>query len=191
MRRHLGFLVTACMTAVAPARAVPLQFDLHLDVPPVVLDSQAPAGCTVTWLIADLANKDLFAARMRIASKETDTPVNRRLPCPASVPPRVAISALDVCASRSADAKSCVYADMARGFELDPDIHNTAENQSRCSSDKASQIGVACWSAGKLEVCNVACGETPDQAVKEARARCEDKQQRACPITGSAPVAGP
>jgi hypothetical protein len=191
MRRWRALLMLPTLFPLAPAQAVPLQFDLHLDVPPVVVDSQAPAGCTVTWLIADLANKDLFAARMRIASKETDTPVNQRMPCPASVPPRVAIRALDVCTSRSADPKACVYADMVRGFEQDPDIRNTAENASRCSSDKASDLGVACWPAGKLEVCNVACGNSPEQAVKEARARCEDKQQRACPITGSVPVSGP
>jgi hypothetical protein len=173
------------------ARAGPLPFDLGLQVPPVVLESQAPAGCTVTYLIADLGNNDLFAVRMRIASVETDAPVNSRLPCPPMVPPRVAVRALDVCSVRSAEAKSCVYADMGRGFESDPDIHNTSDNASRCASDKASDIGVACWSTGKLSVCNVACGNTPEDAVAQARARCEDKQRRSCPISASVPVPGP
>jgi len=191
MRWGRAALAAGLTLSSAATQAGPLPFDLELHVPPVVVDSQAPAGCTVTYLIADLANNDVFAARMRIASNETDAPVNHRLPCPPAIPPRVAARALDLCTDREPAAKSCVYADMARGFEQDPDIHNTAENASRCSSDKASDIGLACWSAGGLQVCNVGCGDGAKDAVAQARARCEDKQQRSCPITASVPVSGP
>jgi hypothetical protein len=173
------------------ASAGPLAFDLHLNVPPVVADSQAPPGCTVTYLIADTANNDLFAARMRIASAETDTPVNNRMPCPHDVPTRVASRALDMCLSRAGDQKSCVFADMARGFEREPNIDNTSEIASRCSSDKFSDIGAACWMFGKLSVCDVACGNSPAEAVAQAKTRCEDKQQHSCPVTATVPVSGP
>jgi hypothetical protein len=171
--------------------AGPVTFDLHLDVPPIVADSKAPAGCTVTYLIGDTANNDLFAARMRIASVESDTPVNNRMPCPGNVPPRVASRGLDMCMSRAVDQKSCVFADMARGFEREPTINNTSEIASRCSSDKFSDIGAACWMSGTLSVCNVGCGNTPAEAVVQAKARCEDKQQHSCPITATVPVSGP
>jgi hypothetical protein len=174
-----------------PANAGPLSFDLHLDVPPIVADSKAPTGCTVTYLIADTANNDLFAARMRIASAETDTPVDNRMPCPPDVPTRVASRALDMCMSRAADPKSCVFADMARGFEREPNIDNTSEIASRCSSDKFLDIGAACWMSGTLSVCDVACGNTPAEAVARAKTRCEDKQQHSCPVTATVPVSGP
>lgn len=179
------------LLAVRAANASPIDFDLHLDVPPIIADSQAPAGCTVTYLIADTANNDLFASRMRIASAETDQPVNNRMPCPADVPPRVGLRALDMCTSRAGDLKSCVFADMSRGFDREPDIHNTSEIASRCSSDKFSHIAAACWMVGKLSVCDVACGNSPAEALTQARARCEDKQQHSCPITASVPVSGP
>ena len=171
--------------------AGPVPFDLHLDVPPVIADSQAPAGCNVTYLIADTANNDLFAARMRIASPETDSPVNNRMPCPPDVPTRIGVRALDICMSRAGNSKSCVFADMSRGFEREPDIHNTSENASRCSSDKFSDIAAACWMSGKLSVCDIACGNSPQEAVAQARTRCEDKQQRGCPVTATVPVSGP
>lgn len=171
--------------------AGPVAFDLHLDVPPVIADSQAPAGCTVTYLIADTANNDLFAARMRIASSETDTPVNNRMPCPANVPPRVALRALDMCMSRASDPRYCVFADMSRGFERETNIQNTSEIASRCASDKFSDIGAACWQSGTLSVCDVGCGNSPTEAMAKARTRCEDKQQHSCPVTAAVPVAGP
>jgi hypothetical protein len=176
---------------VLPANAGPLSFDLDLHVPPVIADSTAPTKCTVTYMIADLANNDLYATRMRIDPMETDSPVHNRLPCPPNMPPRVGLQALDVCISRSGESKYCVFADMSRGFEQEPDVHNTAENASRCSSDKASDIGVACWMSGKLSVCNVACANSPQDALVQARARCEDKQQHSCPITATVPVSGP
>jgi hypothetical protein len=173
------------------ANAGPQPFELHLDVPPVIADSQAPAGCTVTFLIADTANNDLFAARMRIASAETDAPVNNRMPCPPEVPPRVGLQGLDVCTTRAGDSKFCVFADMSRGFEREPAIRNTAENASRCSSDKFSDIAASCWTSGKLSVCDVGCGNSPEEAVARAQARCQDKQQQSCPITVTVPVSGP
>lgn len=187
----LALLSAALPAPVLPAIAGPLSFDLDLHVPPVIADSTAPTKCTVTYMIADLANNDLYAARMRIDPAETDAPVRNRLPCPPNMPPRVGLQALDVCISRSGESKYCVFADMSRGFEQEPDIHNTAENASRCSSDKASDIGVACWMSGKLSVCNVACANSPQDALVQARARCEDKQQHSCPITATVPVSGP
>jgi hypothetical protein len=173
------------------ASAGPVSFDLQLNVPPVIADSQAPAGCTVTYLIADIANNDLFAARMRVASDESDIVIGNRLPCPADVPPRLGLRALDTCTNRAGDAKSCAFADMSRGFENEPDIHNTSENAARCSSDKFSDIAAACWTSGKLSVCDVGCGNSPREAVSKARARCEEKQQRSCPVTATVPVSGP
>ncbi|HEX3573775.1 MAG TPA: hypothetical protein VHU42_04165 [Rhodopila sp.] len=181
----------ALLSAAQPVNAGPQSFDLDLHVPPVIADSTAPTKCTVTYVIADLANNDLYAARMRIDPAETDSPVHNRLPCPPDMPPRVGLRALDVCVSRSGESKYCVFADMSRGFEQRPDIHNTAENASRCASDKASDIGVACWMSGKLSVCNVACADSPQDALVRARARCEDKQQHDCPITATVPVSGP
>jgi hypothetical protein len=171
--------------------AGPVPFDLQLNIPPVIADSQAPAACTVTYLVADTANNDLFAARMRIASTETDTPANNRMPCPPDVPPRVGMRSLDLCMSRVADAKVCMFADMSRGFEREPDIHNTSEIASRCASDKFSDIGAACWMSGKLSVCDVACGTSPAEAVTQARMRCEEKQQHSCPVTATVAVSGP
>jgi hypothetical protein len=183
------FLALAVLLMARAAWAGPLSFDLELHVPPVIADSQAPLGCTVTYMIEDTSNGDLFAQRMQIASAETDQPVDHKLPCPANVSSRLAAEALQPCLIRATDPKTCVYADMARGFERQPDIRNTAENASRCRSDQASHIGVACWMSGALPVCDVACGQSPIQAASQARARCEDKQQRACPIAGSVPVA--
>jgi hypothetical protein len=171
--------------------AGPIAFDLSLDVPPVIADSQAPAGCTVTYLIADTANNDLFAARMRIESAETDTPVNNRMPCPRDVPPRIGLHALDMCMSRAGESKYCVFADMSRAFEREPDIHNTSEQASRCASDKFSDLGAACRMAGRLAVCDVVCGNSPGEALAQARARCEGMQQNSCPITATVPVSGP
>jgi hypothetical protein len=173
------------------AKAGPVAFDLELHVPPVIADSTAPTKCTLTYVVADLTNNDLYAARMRIDPVETDTPMQNRLPCPTTISPRVGLRALDVCTTRTGESKYCVFADMSRGFEREPDIHNTAENAARCSSDKASDIGVACWMSGKLSVCNVACANSPADALDQAKARCEDKQQHNCPITATVPVSGP
>jgi hypothetical protein len=191
MARLATVLLLLLVSAALTARAGPLSFDLPLNVPPVIADSKAPTRCTVTYMVEDLTNNDLYAARMRIGSAETDIPVANRLPCPADMPPRVGVRALDVCTTRTGESKYCVFADMSRGFEHDPDIHNTAENAARCASDKASDIGVACWMSASLSVCNVACANSPQDAVAQARARCEDKQQHSCPITATVPVSAP
>jgi hypothetical protein len=183
-----GGLVPGGPLPAGVVNAGPLLFDLQLNVPPVVTDSPAPSGCTVTYLIADMSNNDLFAARMRIASAETDTAVNNRMPCPSEVPPQIGARALDSCTSRAADPKACVFADMNRGFEREPGIHNTSEIASRCSSDKFSDIAAACRVSGTLSVCKVACGSSPQQAIAQARERCEEKQQQSCPIRATVPV---
>lgn len=191
MLRRIAGAVMVLLLAGFAAQAGPIAFDLQLHIPPVIADSTAPVKCTVTYLIADLTNNDLYAARMRIDPSETDTPVQNRLPCPTGIPPRVGLRALDICTRRTGESKYCVFADMARGFEREPDIHKTAENAARCSSDKASDVGVACWMSGTLSVCNVACANSPQDALVQARTRCEDKQQRDCPITATVPVSGP
>ena len=190
LRRGVAAMVLL-LTGAVVAQAGPLDFDLGLHLPPMIADSTAPIKCTITYVIADLTNNDLYAARMRIDSAETDRSVQNRLPCPPTVPPRVGLRALDVCISRNGDARYCVFADMARGFEREPNIRNTAENAARCSSDKASDIGVACWMSGTLSVCNAVCARSPAEAVMQAKARCEDKQQHSCPITATVPVSDP
>lgn len=189
---HRLLMVLACVAAwlltEGPTLAGPVDFDLQLSVPPVISDSQAPAGCTVTFLIEDVASGDLFAQRIRIPPAETDQPVNNRLPCPTAILPRLGTWAREVCNIRAVDRKTCVYADMSRGFERQPEIANTAENTSRCQSDTAAHIASACWMAGTMPVCNVGCGSSPADAVARARSRCEDKQQQSCPITAVIPV---
>lgn len=191
MRLRQPMLLVALLLSGGVAKGGLLPFDLQQHLPPVIADSKAPVGCTVTYLIADLANNDLFAARMRIASAETDSPVGNRMPCPAQMPPRVGIQALETCLNRAGDSKDCVFADMSRGFEQKPDIHNTSENATRCSSDKFTDIAAACWMSGKLAVCDVGCGNSPAQSITQARSRCEDKHQQSCPVSATAPVSGP
>ncbi len=165
--------------------------DLMNVLPPVVKDTTKAADCTVTWLVTNVMTNDTLAVRMQIASDEDDKPVNNLMPCPTDIPPRVAARALDACIRRAADPKHCVFADMGRDFEKQPKADNTAENYSRCASDKATDIGVACWRSGTLEICDVGCGDSPATAVSAAVSRCEAKQQRQCPIAGSLPVLAP
>ena len=193
MRRycfHLAALAVVLLLTCS-AQAGMLDFDTGPSVPPVIVDTKAPPACTVTWLVDNTANNDVFAARMRIDAGEGDTPVDGRMPCPTDIEPRVADRALQECSSRSADPKACVFADMARGFEAQPDMRSTAENASRCPSDKATQIALACWMSGGLAVCNVGCGESAEAAKKAAQSRCEDKQQHSCPVAAAVPVLGP
>ena len=186
-------ILSAALSGWFPAWAGPVDFNLQLHTPPVIYDSKAPPTCTVTWLLEDTSNNDVFAARMRIAPAETDTPVNGRMPCPSpsSIPPRMADSALDFCRDHATEPRSCVFADMARGFETRKEVGNTAENASRCSSDRATHIALSCWMSNGLAVCDAACGNTAAEAETAAKTRCEDKQQRSCPITASVPVLGP
>jgi hypothetical protein len=189
VRLLLGSILAALL--VAPGRTTPLDWELHISQPPIVQDSTRPRQCTVTWLVADTGTNDVYAVRMQIAPTDDARPQGGRLPCPSSVPVRMAERALDACTARAADARSCVYADMSRGFEAAPEIRNTAENASRCSSDKATAIGIACWHSGRLDVCDVACGATPAAAETAAQARCKDKHQRTCTTAGSVPVLAP
>jgi hypothetical protein len=186
-------VLTLALTFIlpGPAWAAPTIGDSLNPLPPVIEDTTKAAPCTVTWLVTNITTNDTFAVRMQIMPDPNDRPVNNLMPCPPNVPPRVASRALDACILRAADPKDCVFADMARGFEKRPNADNTAENASRCSSDKASDIGVACWHSGALEVCGAGCGASPEAAIGAAVSRCESKHQQQCPITGSRPVLAP
>jgi hypothetical protein len=180
-----------CLTVPDVAHGGTSSSDGLCGLPPVVNDTTRPPNCTVTYLVTNTAINDTIAVRMQIAPDPNDTPVNNVMPCPPDIPPRVASRALDVCIRRAAEPKHCVYADMARGFEKQPRLDNTAENNSRCTSDKATDIGLACWRSGELEVCDVGCGSDAASAIAAATERCEAKQQRQCPIIGSLPVLAP
>jgi hypothetical protein len=184
-------MLCGALVATAPVLATPLAWDLKVSPPPVIQDSTKPRECTVTWLLDDTATNDVYAVRMQITPTEDARPVGDRMPCPSAVPPRIAARALDVCTARAADPRSCVFADMSRGFEAERDIRNTAENTSRCASDRAVDVGIACWKSGTLEVCNVGCGASPEDAQAAARARCAEKQEKDCMIAGSLPVLAP
>jgi hypothetical protein len=174
-----------------PATAAPGTFDTQDGLPPVVEDTTKPADCTVTWLVDDIATNDTIAVRMRISPDPNDMPANNLMPCPRDIPPRVASRALDACIVRAASPKDCVFADMGRDFQQRHNVDATAENNSRCASDKAADIGVACWRSGDLQICGVGCGDGPDAAISAAVNRCQAKHQRHCPITGSMPVLAP
>ena len=125
------------------------------------------------------------------AAAEEARPVRNRMPCPAAVPARLSVRALDVCAIRVEDPNTCVYADMSRGFENDRVGRNTSSNSARCRSDQAEFIGLACWKSDTLDVCSVGCGTSEADAKAQARARCEDKHQQSCRVTAVAPVLVP
>lgn len=165
--------------------------DILSNLPPIVNDTTKPPVCTVTYLVTNVTTNDTIAVRMQIAPDPNDAPVNNVMPCPRAIPPRVASRALDACTRRAAEPKHCVYADMGRDFEKTRRLDNTAENNSRCASDKATDIGLACWRSGELDVCDVGCGNSAAAAIAAATERCEAKQQRQCPITGSLPVLAP
>jgi len=159
-----------------------------VELPPLIEDTMAPKQCVIAYLVADARMNDLYAARMQITPAANARPVDGRLPCPRAVPPRLAAQAMENCKARVADPNDCVFADMARGFEAEPEERNTAENTSRCASDRYSHIGVACWKAEARDVCNVSCGQTEEEARSQARVRCESKHQRSCEITGVLPI---
>ena len=190
-------LIALCCLAMlvpigaAPAHAGTSTFDTPNVLPPIIEDTTKAANCTVTYLVTDITTNDMLAVRMQISPDPNDMPKNNLMPCPPDVPPRIASRALDACIVRSADPRNCVFADMARDFENRPIADNTTENGSRCRSDKAADIGVACWRSGTLQVCAVGCGDSPETATAAAVTRCEAKHQRECPITGSLPVLAP
>jgi hypothetical protein len=175
----------------APAGAAPSSGDIGGGLPPVLKDSTKAATCTVTYLVTNIVTNDTIAVRMQVTPDQNDSPVGNLMPCPPDIPPRVASRALDACIARAGDPKDCVFADMARDFEKHPSINSTAENASRCSSDKASDIGIACFLVDGLQVCSVGCGGSPQSAIASAIRRCGEKQQQQCPIAGSQPVLAP
>lgn len=182
-----------CLLLAAPRAAWPaLDYsDGYEDFPPIVSDAQGVVPCTVAWLVTDLSTNDMTLMRMRIERDGNDKVIDGKVACPAEISPRMGREALEDCAVRAADPKTCVFADMVRDFDQQPVLTNTAENASRCASDKASDIGVACWHAAKFDVCAAACGDSPASAIASAVSRCESKHQRSCPVTGSAPVLPP
>jgi hypothetical protein len=184
-------MVLCCLLMPAPLWGAPSSSDMQTGLPSVVEDATKAASCTVTYLVTDITTNDMLTVRMQITPDPNDRPRNNLMPCPPDIPPRVASRALDACVIRAGDPKNCVYADMSRGFEKRPNANNSAENSSRCSSDKMSDIGVACWVSGDLHVCGVGCGTSPASAVASAVSRCEAKHQQQCPITGSVPVLAP
>ena len=185
-------LALLCLLAgPSVVRAGTSSSDIQGGLPPVVTDTTKPADCTVTYLVTNIATNDTLAVRMQIAPDPNDTPVNNVMPCPPDIPPRVASRALDACTRRAAEPKHCVFADMGRDFQSRPGLDNTAEDNSRCASDKATDVGLACWRSGELDVCDVGCGSSAASAIAAAVGRCEAKQQRQCPITGSLPVLAP
>lgn len=159
---------------------------------PQALQDDRPKECTITYLMEDIATNDTYAARMRISPAQDATANStNRLPCPNALPERINQRALDFCRERAASVKDCVFADMGRGFSDDPERGQTSAGGSRCASDLSSQIGIACWSNGKFDVCNVACGQTASEAQRAAHNRCEAKHGKECNITGSVPVLAP
>jgi hypothetical protein len=180
-----------CLAVPDVARGGTSSSDGLSALPPVVKDTTRPPNCTVTYLVTNIALHDTIAIRMQIDPDPNDTPVNNVMPCPPDIPPRIASRALDACIRRAAEPKHCVYADMGRDFEKRSRLDNTAENNARCRSDNAIDIGLACWRSGEVEVCDVGCGSSAASAIAVAQERCEAKQQRQCPITGSLPVLAP
>ncbi|HXT79388.1 MAG TPA: hypothetical protein VN702_07485 [Acetobacteraceae bacterium] len=184
----VALLLALGMLATPAAHAAPTPFDLNLDLPPVIGESTKPPDCTIVYLTTDTSTDDVYAERMMIEPSDNAVPVAGRMPCPARIPPKLADQAMADCEARAADPKHCVFADMSRGFERERSINNTAENTARCASDTATDIGIACWKSGTLDVCNVGCGQSVAEAVAQARRRCEAKHRQSCPLTGSLPI---
>ena len=190
MRARLFLALAVLVLLGSLGRAAPVEMETN-PVAPVVTDTTRPRQCVIAYLIADVATNDLYLSRHQISASEDQNASHGRYPCPTDVPSRVGARALETCLSRAADHKSCVFGDMARGFENQPDIRLTAENTSRCASDLANYIGIACWKSGERDVCDVGCGKTEQEARDQARGRCEVKQQKHCPITGAAKILPP
>ena len=181
----------AALLAASAALAAPVSTSTDESVPPIVTDTTKPRQCVIAYLVMDVGTNDLFISRQQVEPAQDEKAGRGRYACPTDVPARVATRALEPCLVRAGDLKLCVFGDMARGFENRPDARQTAENTSRCASDLASYIGIACWQAGDRNVCNVACGNTEQEARDLARGRCEVKQQKRCTVTGAAEVLPP
>lgn len=187
-------LILALIAALLVGRAAlaaPVGTSNDESVPPVVTDTTKPRQCVIAYLVTDVATNDMFVSRQQVEPPKDQTASRGRYPCPTDVPARVATRALEPCLVRAGDLKFCVFGDMARGFENRPDVRQTAENTSRCASDLATYIGIACWKAGDRDICNVACGDTEQAARDLARGRCEVKQQKRCTITGATLILPP
>ncbi len=184
-------LVILSLLLIAPVWAVTSPYEPPDPLPPVIQDTAKAADCTLAYLVTDVTMNEMLAVRMQITPMANDRPMNDVMPCPSEIPLRLATRALDLCIARAADPKNCVFADMGREFLARPTVNNTAEFSSRCASDKASDIGVACWRSGTLELCGVGCGDSPKTAIASAVSRCETRHQQSCPITGSLPVMAP
>ena len=185
----VAWMLLACLPVLAAPMPLPQAPDVEL--PPVIEDSTQPRQCTIAFLVADIRMNDIYAARMQIVPGPNVRPVRDRFPCPAAVPTRLGVRAMENCMARVVDPNQCVFADMSRGFERDPSTPNTAENGSRCASDLYSYIGIACWKSDGMDICNVGCGQTEPDARAQARERCETKHQRVCDITGAVPILVP
>jgi hypothetical protein len=180
------------LLASATSRGSPLDFDLQGYDKPAMLEGVSKLrACTITYLMENYVANDTYTAHMQFTPAPTAVPLGGRLPCPALVPPAVGEAALNECRDHAANKSDCVFADMNRGFRAKPELANTAEDASRCLSDQASQIAVACAGSGGSEECNVGCGEDPAAAISAARSRCEATQQRSCAVTGVLPVVAP
>jgi hypothetical protein len=180
------------LLASAASRGSPLDFDLGGYDKPTVLEGVGKLrACTVTYLVEDYVANEVYAARMQFSPAPSALPLRDRLPCPTLVPPLVADTARNLCRDHAGKPADCVFADMSRGFRDKPNVANTAEDASRCTSDQASQIAIACWNSGDYGVCSVGCGEDPGTAIAAARSRCEATHQKACSITGVVPVLAP
>jgi hypothetical protein len=190
---RLLLLLLPLLLAGTASEGAPQNFDLgSYGTPSVVQRGGRPLACTVTYLVQDDTTNQTYAARMQFdPSPDAAAGQNGRMPCPGMMPPTVGQAALDGCRSHAVNAADCVFADMKKGFSTAPSVDNTSAPGSRCSSDQASQIAIACWRSGTRDVCDVGCGEEPDTAVQAARQRCEGTHGKTCNITGSVPVEAP
>ncbi|HUB47483.1 MAG TPA: hypothetical protein VMB73_21085 [Acetobacteraceae bacterium] len=190
---RLVLLLLPLLLAGPASHGAPENFNLgSYGSPSVAEHGGKPLICTVTYLVQDDATNQTYAARMQFEpSPDATVGPNGRMQCPGMMPPTVGEAALNGCRSHAAQATNCVFADMDKGFSAAPSVGNTSAGRSRCGSDEASQIAIACLLSGGREVCNVGCGEEPDAAVKAARQRCEATHGKACNITGWVPVEAP
>jgi hypothetical protein len=189
--RRCAILIVPLLASAA-SRGAPLDFNLGGYDKPTVLEGVSTLRvCTVTYLLDDYAANEIYAARMQFAASPNVVPRNGHMPCPTLVPPLVNETALNLCRDHADKKTDCVFADMSRGFSGKPELANTSEAASRCMSDQASQMAVACLNAGGSDVCNVGCGDDPAAAISAARQRCEATHQKACTITGVLPVSVP
>jgi len=185
-------ILTLPLLASAASRGAPLDFNLGGYDKPTVLEGVGTLrACTVTYLLEDYVANQTYAARMQFTPSPTAVPLYARLLCPSLVPRMVADTALNLCRSHANKAADCVFADMSRGFQDKPELANTSESASRCMSDHASQIAIACANSGDSAVCNVGCGEDGAAAIAAARSRCEATHQKSCAVTGLLPVSVP